>query len=182
MSADSQVYATFSSQGCNFNIINYLLLLRKISSPRISNFYVPDLSKRFLMAPRPKLDSVDFSLRNGQDEAMRDCTVPVGIIDGRRLNDKYSELTQELAIDAYQNHEAIKMIHKAIQEYECSKEPELDAHPLEFDQDDPDADATHHDREFGVQVIYLYRTTKLSHTAIALKLDVSEQFVRAWIS
>ena len=179
MSADSQVYATISSQGCNFNIINYLLLLRKMSSPRISNFYFPDLSKRFLMAPRPKLDSVDFSLRNGQDEAMRDCTVPVGIIDGCCLNDKYSELTQELAIDAYQNHEAIKMIHKAIQEYEGSKEPELDAHPLEFDQDDPDADATHHDREFGVQMIYLYRTTKLSHTAIALKLDVSEQFVRA---
>ena len=45
------------------------------------------------MAPRPKLDSDDFSLRNGQDEAMRDCTVPVGIIDCCCLNDKYSELT-----------------------------------------------------------------------------------------
>ena len=52
------------------------------------------------------------------------------------------------------------MIHKAIQEYEGSKEPELDAHPLEFDQDDLDADATHHDCESGVQVIYLYRITK----------------------
>ena len=71
------------------------------------------------------------------------------------------------------------MIHKTIQEYEGSKEPELDAHPLEFDQDDPDADATHHDRESGLQVIYLYRTIKLSHTALALKLDVSEQFVCA---
>ena len=84
---------TVSIQSCNFNIINYLLLLRKMSSPRISNFYVPNLSKRFLMAPRPKLDSDDFSLRNGQDEAMRDCTVPVGIIDCCCLNDKYSELT-----------------------------------------------------------------------------------------
>ena len=78
---------------------------------------------------------------------MRDCTVPVGMIDVCRINKEYSELTQELVIDTYPNDEALKMIQIAIKHYEGNKEQEPDVHPLELEQNYPNLGAPSRDSE-----------------------------------
>ena len=107
---------------------------------------------------------------------MRDWTIPVGIIDVCRIHKECSELIHELAIDAYPNDEVLKMVQKAMQEYEGNKEQEPDVHPLELEQNYLNQGAPSRDSESESKVIYSYRTTTPSCTAIALKLDVSEQF------
>ena len=84
---------------------------------------------------------------NNQEEITGDCTVPAGIIDACRIGKEYSELTQELAIDTYPNDEALKMIQKAMQEYEGNKEQEPDVHPLELEQNYLNLGAPSHDSE-----------------------------------
>ena len=73
------------------------------------------------------------------------------------------------------------MIQKTIQEYEGNKEQDPDVQILDSSKDHPNTDEIPQGSEYEAQVIYLYRTTKLSYATIALKLDVSEQFVRASI-
>ena len=53
--------------------------------------------------------------------------------------------------------------------------------PIELEQNYPNLDAPSRDSESEIQVIYSYRTTKLSYTEIALKLDFNEQFARTCI-
>ena len=152
-----------------------------MSSRKVSNFYIPNQSKWFLMASYSKSKPQDLSRRNDQEELMRDFIVPVGIIDACLINKEYSELLQELAIDTYSNDEALTMIQKTIQEYEGNKEQDPDVQILDSSKDNPNTDEIPQGSEYETQVIYLYRTTKLSYATIALKLDVSEQFVRASI-
>ena len=61
-----------------------------MSSVKVSNFDIPNQSKRFSMAKYSEFDPQNVIQRNNQDEIMRDSTVPVGIIDACRINKEYS--------------------------------------------------------------------------------------------
>ena len=124
----------------------------------------------------------DLSRRNYQEKLMRDFIVPVGIIDACLINKEYSELLQELAIDTYSNDETLTMVQKTIQEYEGNKEQDPDVQILDSSKDHPNTYEIPQGSEYESQVIYLYRTTKLSCATIAPKLGVSEKFVRASIN
>ena len=139
-----------------------------MSSPRVSNFYVPDQSmpKTWLRWFQPKKWP-----RWGYGRLHSSCWDNWRLLSQRWV----FRADTRASYQCFQNHEAIS-------EYESSKKSEFDVHLLEFDQDDPDLDANSHDRKSEAQVIYLNWTTKLSHTEIALKLDVSKQIVHAWIS
>ena len=112
---------------------------------------------------------------------MRERTIPLGIMDAWWTNTQYSELVQELSIDSKANGEALAMITSLIKEYDEVKKQDPSFHLLEFNQDDSKLDEASHEDGFEPQVIYLYRTSKLSHAEIALRLDLGKRFVHAWI-
>ena len=86
---------------------------------------------------------------------------------------------QELSIDFKANGEALTMIASLIKEYDEVKEQDPSFHLLESNQDDSKLDEASHEDGFEPQVIYLYRTSKLSYAGIALRLDLDERFVHA---
>ena len=133
------------------------------------------------MTSNSKSKPQDLSRRNDQEELMRDIIVSVGIIDACLINKEYSELLQELVIDTYLNYKVLTVIQKTIQEYEGNKEQDPDVKILDSSKDHPKTGEIPQGSEYETQVIYLYSTSKISYATNALKLDVSEQFVRTSI-
>ena len=79
-------------------------------SGKVRNLYIPNQSNRFSITNNSKFGLQNLSQINNQDKVMSDCTVPVSITDACRINNEYSELIQEWAIDNYSNDEDLKMI------------------------------------------------------------------------
>ena len=58
------LYSIVSRQGCNYKNINYLLIKDKMSSVKVSNFDIPNQSKRFSMAKYSEFDPQNVIQRN----------------------------------------------------------------------------------------------------------------------
>ena len=136
---------------------------------RISNFFIPKISKRFTMTVfnESKVENI-----GGKQEPRRtelSWQIPEGIIDFWRLNTNYTSLLLSTKIDEISNEETSYLIREAVTTSRNHKQEHLKANIHELINQDREMEVDIDNDENDIDIVYTWRTTKLPLSKIAQK-------------
>ena len=145
----------------------------KDESKRLSNVFWPLFSSRFVIRKFSDYDEPKYSQYSDEDVLMQDDNLPIGLIDSIKANHAYKELVKIFRIEEVENQIALDLIDHEIIEY-CSKNKAVDFEwKLEWNIDyDPEKHQQVPMTEQEIEIIMLWRTSKLSLTSIGYKTGV----------
>ena len=145
-------------------------------SYRLNNLFTSSSSKILMITNQDYLKPILVNMKNNDDQEMQEYAIPSGVSDVARLNKNYKELINELSISEISNQEALKKI------LHVWKDDELDNNYakwifLKNNKSASKEEKKLKEQKYENEIIYIWRTTKLSIPSIAFKLSIPSVFV-----
>ena len=108
------------------------------------------------------------------DDKMQDDTIPVGIIDSIKMNKEYKDLLKNLEINQLENIQALHEIEDAINSNDNFNITKIFKIHRDVQHDDKNWQQIDKSQlQQDIDIIFLWRSSKLSLTSISQKMEVN---------
>ena len=172
---------TQSSDGCNIRYKYLAYICKNMETKRLSKFYCLSISKRVYLKVIENFCPKLLKLEEDDDEYHHQYSIPAGISDAWTVNDNYKLLIRTLDIDKQSNIDSIEAIKRQLdQDDKSAIENSIFLQQVEMDVD-VEADPRWRDVELDKGIIFLWRSTKLKTSDIALKVGTTTAIVEKCI-
>ena len=153
-----------------------------MATRKLSNLYIFCITKRLTISSFHNFNPQKQKFDRNEDEEMSNDDIPIVIIDSLKTNDLYKSLIQAFNIKQYENVEALKMIEEEIKKID--EEPDRYWTPNSCIMQDLHFRTEGHSwiSAEGLEVIYLWRTTRLLLPSFAFKTNTILEEVTAYIA
>ena len=149
---------------------------------KLSNLYIPKYTKKIKFTEPADLALLHFKDQL-EDEKSNECIVaPSGICDPIKNSQSYKELISTLNISTYDYNDAFKMIKGRLKSENI--EDQINNNLLEEIENLNNERRVNHssNSQQETDIIFLWRSAKLSIKSIAIKLDISICLVKNLLS
>ena len=141
-------------------------------SSKISNFFAPKFSKRFVISKFQGFQSDFTHEKNNSDANMEEIAIPVGIINAWKLNNAYKQLLTEMNIQDCDNKYALVVINDQINKHKNDEWSKFEVDTeLFYDNEQINEDKSSI-AEKDIDTIFLWRTSHLPVSSIAFKVGI----------
>ena len=144
----------------------------KSSYLKLSNLYTPSMSSNFVLKKYEELKIIYNDTDSDEDAVFHDLYIPFGIMDGCKSNRAYKDLIEELKINDLVNSKALEMIADEILLNQKKKTSLLEYSPIIACNSDLPKQDIFPITDKELNIIFLWRTSKLPFHSIACKVGV----------
>ena len=144
---------------------------------RLSNLFTPSISLRIVITNHNHLEPIILNQNIYTDDSMTKYSVPIGISDAARVNQKYKELINDLALFEVTNSEAQQVVARTWTKEWNSEDMIVDPKFLINNSNIMNEDVKESDLITEKEVIYWWRWSRLDTNSIAAKLNLTKHFV-----
>ena len=147
----------------------------------LSNFFVPKTSRQLSLKAIADLNLKPTSAKTLLRTLTNEARLPIGLSDGWKINKEYKELTELLEVNTFSWEEALKGIQSQINTNKVDNICSEILDQLDAIQQTSEMNIDQQVTESELEVIVLWKTSRLSNANLALKTHQTLQFVESSI-